>query len=67
MLVGLGITLATASVIEQKAMIRIAQQQQRAPLAAPDSTPPVQSVKIKTNEPAHSLLASAWRHRHEVE
>jgi hypothetical protein len=62
MLVGLAVTLATASVIEQKAVIRIAQQQQ-APVAAPETVAPA-TIKIKTSEPARSLVVAS-RHRHD--
>jgi hypothetical protein len=63
MLVGLAVTLATASVIEQKASIRVASQKP-ATIAVPDPTP-VDNAKPRTNEPTRSLVVAA-RHRRDL-
>ena len=63
MIVGLAVTLATASVIQQQAMIRVASQQP-APAIMPDAPAPADTVRPKTNEPARSLVVAS-RRRHE--
>ena len=64
MLVGLAVTLATASVIQHNAMIRIAQHQ--APIMAPAPIDPPAGIKTKTSEPSRSLVVAS-RHRRDVE
>ncbi len=59
-LVGLAVTLATASVIQQQATLRLAQQH---PAAAPSTAPEaVPADKPKTAEPTHSLVLASRRH-----
>ncbi len=63
MLVGLAVTLATASVIQQKALMLASQNQ--APMVVPDTNAAADKVRPKSNEPARSLVVAS-RHRHEA-
>lgn len=64
MLVGLAVTLATASVIQQKALTRVASQHP-APIAMPDTAPPLDNAKPKTDEPMRSVVVAS-RHRRDL-
>ena len=64
MLVGLAVTLATASILQQKATIRVAAQPVNG--AVPETVQPATNVKPKPSEPSRSLVVAS-RHHHVVE